>query len=242
MSKRKKRVTTIIAITVLLLLLFIIISSLSNSSTPLDSAEVGDTVVYGSYEQDGKDSNGNEPIEWEVIAKEDDKILVISKYALDNTEYNEGRGAWSNVYDPVTWETCSLRAWLNNEFLYEAFSDEEQQNIVDSALTTPEGWNGVEAGNDTIDKVFVLSVEEAERYMNDEERMCQPTKYLESKGVYVEEDPSRGKGNVWWFLRTSGIGGERALIVIGDGVVHAISYNLPTHYDITVRPALWIYI
>ena len=67
-------------------------------------AEVGDIVYFGAYEQDNNTSNGKEDIEWIVLAKENGKVLVISKYALDCQEYN-------STYTDVTWEACSLRTW-----------------------------------------------------------------------------------------------------------------------------------
>ncbi len=45
--------------------------------------EVGDVIYFGSYEQDNNLSNGKEEIEWIVLAKENRKALLISKYALD---------------------------------------------------------------------------------------------------------------------------------------------------------------
>ncbi|MBP3696995.1 MAG: hypothetical protein J6J45_05560, partial [Clostridia bacterium] len=68
--------------------------------------QVGDYITFGSYEQDNDLSNGKEPIEWLVLDKQDGKVLVISKYALDAKPYND-------EYVDVTWETCTLRSWLN---------------------------------------------------------------------------------------------------------------------------------
>lgn len=75
----------------------------------LKSANVGDYVVFGSYQQDSKTSNGKEDIAWLVLAKEDNKVLVISRYALDCQPYNTS-------YTDVTWENCSLRKSLNDTF------------------------------------------------------------------------------------------------------------------------------
>ena len=80
------------------------------NSVPPPSDNVGETIVFGAYEQDNDTSNGAEPIEWSVLAKEDDRILVISQYALDCQPYNKKN-------ESVIWETCSLRSWLNDIFL-----------------------------------------------------------------------------------------------------------------------------
>lgn len=84
------------------------------------SVNVGDTYRFGSYEQDNNKSNGQEDIEWLVLAKEGTKILVISKEALDCKPYS---------YTNVTWETCTLRKWLNNDFINAAFSADERTMI-----------------------------------------------------------------------------------------------------------------
>ena len=83
----------------------------------------GDVVVFGKYEQDNKKSNGKEDIEWIVLAREGSKVLVISRYALACKPYN-------NKKTDVTWETCSLRKWLNNDFYESAFDEEEKNYII----------------------------------------------------------------------------------------------------------------
>ena len=84
--------------------------------------KVGNIVTYGHYEQDNNTSNGKEAIEWQVLAVDGDKILVISRYGLDAQPYNTKDTS-------VTWETCSLRSWLNGSFLFDAFDIEERQSI-----------------------------------------------------------------------------------------------------------------
>ena len=79
-------------------------------------AGVGDTVRFGTYEQDNKTSNGQEKIEWLVLAKKDGKILVVSKYVLDFKQYNSD---WVTS----TWESCTLRKWMNGTFLKNAFTE-----------------------------------------------------------------------------------------------------------------------
>lgn len=88
----------------------------------LKNAEVGDVVTFGRYEQDNDTSNGKESIQWLVIAKEDGRLLVISKYILDYQQYSERDSG-------TTWEICSLREWLNDDFISSAFSEEEQALI-----------------------------------------------------------------------------------------------------------------
>ena len=121
--------------------------------------KVGDIITFGSYEQDNNLENGAEPIEWQVLDVQDGKALVISKYGLINKAYN-------TVWTHVTWETCSLRKWLNNEFINEAFGVEEQKMIVTTKLSNPNNSEyGTNGGNDTEDKVFLLGIEEGRESM-----------------------------------------------------------------------------
>ena len=85
------------------------------------SVAAGDIVSFGTYEQDNNTSNGKENIEWLVLAKEGKRVLIISKYVLDCQQYNSTRTS-------VTWETCSLRKWLNETFLNAAFSSSSVQS------------------------------------------------------------------------------------------------------------------
>ena len=129
--------------------------------------KAGDTIVHGSYPQ-GKDGTV-EPIEWYVLKVVDDKALVISKKALDCQPYN-------NKDKYVTWEKCSLRSWLNNEFYNSAFTNEEQSKIFDTSLST-RGFNVKKnkiINVETVDKVFLLDSSEATEYFGADDylRIC----------------------------------------------------------------------
>ncbi|MEG0050490.1 MAG: DUF6273 domain-containing protein, partial [Clostridia bacterium] len=71
---------------------------------------VGNTMTFGSYEQDNNTSNGAEAIEWLVLAREGDRALVISVDGLDCVQYHTKHTA-------TTWETSTLRTWMNDTFL-----------------------------------------------------------------------------------------------------------------------------
>jgi hypothetical protein len=83
-------------------------------------AEKVDTVSFGHWEQDNNPDNGPEPIEWIVLDKIDGRLLLISSSCLAGMAYH------MEPFTPVTWETCSLREWLNSIFLSSAFTEEEQ--------------------------------------------------------------------------------------------------------------------
>ena len=163
--------------------------------------EVGNTVTFGAYEQDGNTSNGAEAIEWIVLANDGDMVTLISKYGLDAKPYNI-------EYKNVTWETCTLRKWLNNDFLHTAFTAEEQAKL--ETVTVSADKNPVystDPGKDTQDKVFLLSIDEANRYFaSDADRVCMPTKTAVANGAYTDIDT----GICWWWLRSPGGNAIRA--------------------------------
>jgi len=194
----------------------------------LKESDVGDYIIFGSYEQDNNLNNGKEEIEWLVLDKEGERILVISRYGLDCQPYNEER-------EDVTWETCTLRGWLNDEFLNSAFSQQEKAMIPTVTVEAHENPKfDTNPGNDTIDKVFLLSVEEAEDYFSsDNVRKCEPTDYAYDKVTYVYE------GNCDWWLRSPGFNQYCAAVVNYDGSVYGGGFFVHT-YGIAVRPVLWI--
>lgn len=114
-----------------------------------------DTVTLGSYEQDNIASNGKEEIEWFVLKKEDGKALLLSKYILDYIEYSNVLG------DVVVWENCMLRAWANHEFYDASFGEKEKVLILSSKIKNYDNpVYGSSSGPETIDKVFVPSIDE----------------------------------------------------------------------------------
>ncbi len=186
------------------------------------NTQEGKYFTLGRYEQDNKRENGPEPIEWKVLARDGDRILVISRYILDCVRYDE-------EYRRVTWETCTLRAWLNGEFLGSAFDADEQLLIPTTHVTAdPNPDFDVDPGADTEDKLFLLSIPEAEAYFhpdpyvfprgtsstvyekelakyeaNPSTLYCKPTAYAAARGNI----PRGGvyKGAASWWLRAPGM-------------------------------------
>lgn len=205
-------------------------SFFENSDTYTQNINIGDTYIFGTYEQDGDTSNGQEPLEWIVLDKKGSGILVISKYVLDNKLYHD-------EYMGVTWETCSLRAWLNDTFINTAFSEKEIISIPTVTITPDEINPNYKAkkGNATADKIFLLSVTEASTYFaSDELRKCAPTEYAEDMGVFKD---SYDKCSKWW-LRTPGEYQTRSALVWNDG--HISYQGEVADNDRGVRPSMWI--
>ena len=197
----------------------------------IKSAEVGDIVYFGNYEQDNDTSNGAEKIEWQVLAKENNKVLVISKYALDSQHYN-------TADKDVTWETCTLRTWLNGTFLNSAFSTNEQAAIAQTTVTAdgnPE--YDTDSGNATTDKVFLLSIDEANKYFSsDSARQCKPTVFTLANGVWYEGD---GELVHYWRLRSPGGAQDYNAVVSDDGSVACYGFRVDDGGG-AIRPAMWI--
>lgn len=194
-----------------------------------NATDIGDIITFGNYEQDNNTSNGKEPIEWRVLAKENNKLFIISRKALDCQKYNDS-------FTDVTWETCSLRSWLNETFLNTAFSEKERsliQNTTVSADKNPE--YDTDPGNGTTDKVFLLSITEAEKYFaTNKLRQCEQTAYAVANGAYGSSG-----SNCWWWLRSPGIDQDLAATVFGAGEV-SCSGDFVGHNNACVRPTMWI--
>ena len=198
-------------------------------------AKEGSTVYFGSYPQDY--NPGKDDIEWIVLEKEDDRILVLSRYALDCQQYH-------TTYATTTWETSPLRAWLNETFLSEAFSAGEQAKIRTVTVTADRNpLFDTDPGPDTDDKIFLLSIPEVRRYLPSySAKECAGTDYCYDQGADKYEN-----GNCWWWLRTPGDSPSGATYVRSDGTISFCGdgpklYVFNEIYDVyyAVRPAMWI--
>ena len=190
----------------------------------------GDTVTFGSYPQT-REGTDNTPVEWIVLAVEEGKALLLSRYALDAKPYN-------NADEEVSWETCSLRGWLNSTFINTAFTEEERQAILvtdvdNSSAQGFDEWN--RGGSNTQDRVFLLSYHEVfETYLiRYEERITTPTEYALTRGAWAFRDT----GICWWWLRSPGESLTYAAGVNNDGNLSCAHVLIG---EDSVRPALWV--
>ena len=118
-------------------------------SVSFKNAKVGDYVKFGNYPQTS--SGGVQPIEWQVLARENNKMLVISKYGLEARRFDSFDSRSNN------WSNSEIRKWLNGEFYNRAFTEQEKKLIKGSSFFENLFGGGV-------DKVFLLSKKEAEKY------------------------------------------------------------------------------
>ncbi len=199
----------------------------------LKAAKVGDYLFFGTYEQDNDTSNGKESIEWIVLDVQDGKALVISKYILDYKPYNTSK-------TDVTWETCTLREWLNNDFLSYAFSADEIAmipTVTVSADKNPE--YSTDPGNATQDQVFLLSFAEADKYFSSGKAgKGKPTDY-----AYENNNRQYGTfpGRYPWRLRTPGENQQCVMYMSENGDIDDIvMYGNFVESKGGIRPAMWI--
>jgi tetratricopeptide (TPR) repeat protein len=191
----------------------------------LKNIKVGSYICFGAYEQDNDLSNGKEDVEWLVLEVKDGKALVISKYALDCKQYNTS-------YTDVTWETCTLRKWLNNDFINAAFSADEKVMIPTVTVSADKHpYYSTNPGRATQDQVFLLSITEVNKYFESgSARKCFPTNYAVANGAYK---------SCWWWLRSPGFDQDYAALVRNGGDVYEHG-DIVTYSSYAVRPALWI--
>lgn len=203
----------------------------------------GKYIVFGQYPQT-KDGKDNTPIEWMILDHNGQRALVVSKYGLDAQPYNiTGHAA--------TWETCTLRTWLNGTFYNKAFSSAEQAailttNVDNSKKQCYSGWE-TNGGNNTQDKVFLLSYKEAYVYFDvtedshcNEKSPVAPTAYAIAQGADVDSYCKTEDGTAarWWWLRSPGYYQFSAAYVESDGSLDSL-YCIDNASG-SVRPALWV--
>ncbi len=197
--------------------------------TFVDGIEIGSVFTCGVYEQDSYSSNGKEPIEWIVLDIKDEKLLLISKYGLETMPYN------TNGRTNVTWETSSLRKWLNVDFFNNAFTISEKEKIVATHVAA-EGnlLYPVEGGNDTYDKVFLLSISELVQYFpRSADSKCKLTVCCIDNGA-----PMLSSRLCTWWLRTPGGMMNCAAVVDRSGEL-VYSGQTVSNDETVVRPVIW---
>ena len=175
-------------------------------------------VKFGNYWKNN--ARKKKHLKWLVLSEKNGKTLLLSKYALDCKPYHE-----NSCY--ITWENCTLRKWLNSEFINNAFSEEEQQII---ALTQ----NKTDFNIKTEDKVFLLSVEEANTYLTQEERKCRPTPYAKLHNAWYGDYDF-----CYWWLRSPGSNRDSAAYVSCGGVVRNYG-NYVDNDSNAIRMAIWV--
>ena len=146
---------------------------------------------------------------WRILDIKNNQALLLKKKALPGQAYHNDIG-------DVTWESSTLRQWLNSEFLNQTFQETERNNIILSNVENGDNSvYGTDGGNNTQDYIFLLSIDEVEKY-ND---------------LFSDIN-----SNIW--LRTPGYNQSCAAFLSINKSVMDYGY-ITTSNDITVLPALW---
>ncbi len=208
--------------------------------------KVGDTILFGRYFQNNLKVKTD--IEWKILEVLDGKMLITAQKALDAIAYNE-------QMVNTTWETSSIRKWLNNTFINTAFETCEISAIIDAKVINLDNKNPlrtglshnppiVPGGNNTVDKVFLLSIEEVKKYFKiideqdqaliSDELYLEPTLYSKNKDVYCP-----GNDGAWWWLRSPGNTSRMAVTTMQRKAVWFPGAEVDDK-TFAIRPAMWI--
>lgn len=213
-------------------------TSVSNPRTA-NGVSTWDCIYFGNYYQ--SNSSTKEPIKWRVLSVEGNEAFVVADMALNCKRYNE-------TFEKVTWETCTLRQWLNSTFLDAAFDAEEKSAIKTTTVVDEDNAHySTEEEITTSDKIFLLSQNEvtnpsygfnSEYYTESETRQCKASVYAVENECWVSSSDGYA-GNCCWWLRSPSYGGYGTDIaeVSSDGRVSYGAANVDDDYN-GVRPAL----
>lgn len=217
--------------------------ALTFTGTPLDSETVcvGSRVTFGGWHQTRYvDEKNNtvfpfEPIVWTVLDIEDNNALIVTEKAIDAQPYNE-------TYAEVVWESCTLRTWLNGEFLNEAFSERERRHIrLTEVENGPESTvYSLDQGPDTSDYIFILSPGEIKKYYPKWDYRNQNSKPRAIPTTYAAAQGGPREGNNYnarfWVRSTGASTAGNAAMISGWGEL----MGRPVHEKGCVCPALWV--
>ena len=231
---------------------YVIGSTVTFGRYPVSSELISSSETTNEYEEIVYINNyayHSAPIEWVVLDVQDGKALLMSKYGIDSQIYYGYSEGLSDGFedinysdetgssDFVTWRTSYLRAWLNTVFLGNAFNAAEYSLIRTADVKAEINPRfRTEAGSDTRDKVYVLSISELEKYLpTNEDRVCAATNYA----VVTRAAGINQEGNCWYWTRCAGDGDKMTAVVLRDG---SISYTGRAVGDIytAVRPVIWV--
>ena len=201
---------------------------------------IGKTVSFGAWPQTAA-GDDHTPIEWIILDSRDGALLLISRYGLDAGSYHE------KYMRELPWAQCSLRARLNDEFLSAAFTPEEQAAIRLTEIDNSNSQNyyNEDGGENTQDKVFLLSYAEANRYfgLDNHENMASraaPTAYAVAAGAFASETylTETGEPAGYWWLRSPIHSGHNATNVNSDG--DRVGWDDTPSSNRMIRPAIWV--
>ena len=221
----------------------------SAGSTEPDGTEGVDWIKSDTANKNGQDPYYYiDPVKWRVLSNASGQLFLLSDQNLDVFQYHTDS-------ESVTWEKSTMRSWLNgygvseniggdsgtdytsDNFIGTAFSEKEQKAIAETEVVNDDNGS-IEGGNNTTDKIFLLSIAEANNgsyFANDSSRIATNTAYVAGGGKIGGYVNGVGEADYWW-LRSPGKYDDLAADVTHKGGV--FSYGLNVYGEnLAVRPA-----
>lgn len=208
-----------------------------------------DNVYFGNYYQ--SNDSTNEPVKWRVLANANGQLFLLADQNLDVFQYHTEN-------ESVTWERSTMRSWLNgygassntggssgidyagDNFLDTAFSAKEQRAIVETTVVNDDNTDyDTEGGNDTTDRIFLLSLTEASNrnyFPNDISRSSTNTAYVAGGGKLGSSMYDAGEPD-WWWLRSPGFDNQKAAFIEWEDGGPVADGNPVNNKNSAVRPA-----
>ena len=210
------------------LCILVLFSAVGMNAYALNAEETavkkGDIISFGHYEQDNNVKNGNEDIEWIVLDVQGDKCYLLSSCILDGKKFNE-----KETGARPSWKTSAIRKWLNNDFINQAFSDEEKDAIVCSSIKSSD-WLQAYSPEYSEDYIFLMSFDEISDYFSDVEII-----------PYAISDYAKENGNpFYWLTRTWDFTNPDSVYCAPTDPSDLFEHEVYAYHTWGVRPAMWL--
>lgn len=201
----------------------------------MEEFNIGGIIQFGDYN-------------WRILDIKNNTALIITEYIIEQRPYHD-------AYKDITWADCSLRKYLNGEF-YGKFNATDKSRIIPVLNKNLDNqWYGTKGGADTMDSIFLLSLEEVCKYFGDSlSKLHNPGK--NQRYWFERKDENNSKriarlldnGWVWWWrLRSPGRVNVKAVYIFGTDGNICIQGNNILKGNISdgkctggIRPALWL--
>ena len=137
---------------------------------------------------------------------------------------------------------------MNAEFYETAFDKSERKYIAETHVINEDNpsW-GTEGGNDTYDKIFLMSIGELMTYLNLKhpyERhaalKARITEYAKANGSWNPNWDEEYDGYGYWLLRTPGYREKSVAYVEPNGYIDDAGTSAGSSSYYYIRPAVWI--
>jgi len=204
-----------------------------DGSDAIGEAAVGDTINFGGYT-------------WQVLDVQGNRALLITEHIIAMRPFYPRTGE-------ITWAQSDIRAWLNDSFL-NSFSARERSRIVQTTVRNDANpVFGTTGGDDTQDYVFLLSIEEVERYFDD----CDDARSAVIPSIAVWEQwvvdfgRDRGVRHAFmlgfdtfpmpqsWGLRSPGGHSTHAAYIVDNGEINRYGHGIGLGFG-GIRPVIWV--